>query len=202
MITDTFIVLLHGLGATPHTLLGVEKYLNWHGYHRTHKINYNTCKLSLEECIDTVSQKLEKVVSKDEEIIVIGQSMGGVVGNQLHTRGWKIDLLITIGSPLKGASVVKTLKENMPQKVQDILHKPLYEDLIKLLEEPMESPPHKYHCFTMAWPLMNFDGCVYVEEGKFEDEHHTHLPNSDHRTIFANPRLWWHVHKVIEDKIE
>ena len=96
---------------------------------------------------------------------------------------------------MKGASLVKSLKDTIPQVIQDILHKPMYEDL----SEPMVAPSHKYHCFTMAWPMSNFDGCVYVEEAKFEDEHHTHLPYSDHRTIFANPRLWWHVHKCIED---
>lgn len=39
-------------------------------------------------------------VNRSEEIILIGQSMGGVVANNLHTKGWKIKKAIYVGSPL------------------------------------------------------------------------------------------------------
>ena len=187
--TKPYVILLHGLGATPYTLLGIEKYLNWKGFTRTYKPSYPSGSHSLEDCVDIVNRDLEGVVSKDEKIIVIGQSMGGVIGNLLHTKGWNLEMLITIGSPLKGAMLLRTLKDTLPLKVQDALHKPMYDDLLKMIEEPLKEPPHNYHCFTMAWPMTNFDGCVYVEEAHFDKERHTHLPFSDHRTIFANPRL-------------
>jgi pimeloyl-ACP methyl ester carboxylesterase len=197
-MTDTFVLLLHGLGAHAETLLGIEKYLNWKGYKKTHKLTYLVDILPFEECLDHVSDELEKIITKNEKIIVIGQSMGGVFGSLLHTKGWDLELLITIGSPLKGAAFVKSLKKHLPQKVQDVLHKPMYDDLITMLDNPLTEPPHDYHCFTMAWPLTKFDGCVYIEEAHFDKEKHTHLQFADHRTIFANPRLWWHVHNRIK----
>lgn len=196
-----FVLLLHGLGATPYTLLGVEKYLNWKGFTRTHKLSYPSWTHNLEGCVDIISNDLEETVNKNEKIIVIGQSMGGVIGSLLHTRGWNLEMLITIGSPVKGAAIVRTLKNKLPQKVLNVIHKPMYDDLIKLLDEPIEEPPHNYHCLTMAWPMSKFDGCVYVEEAHFDKERHTHLPFADHRTIFANPRLWWHVHDKLVNNI-
>lgn len=198
-MNEPFILLLHGLGGYTESFIGLEKYLDWKGFKRVYKFHYLVDLLSFEECVDHVSDELEKIVKKDEKIIVIGQSMGGSIGSVLHTRGWNLDFLITIGSPLKGAALLKMLKKRLPNKIQDILHKPMYDDLITMIDEPLIEPPHEYHCFTMAWPLTKFDGCVYVDEAHFDKNKHTHLPFADHRTIFANPRLWWHVHNKLKD---
>ncbi len=53
-----------------------------------------------------------------------------------------------------------------------------------------EEPHHDYHTISMSWPFTDFDGCVYKDETIFTEEKHTHLKWADHRTIFANPRLW------------
>ena len=79
------------------------------------------------------------------------------------------------------------------------MYKPMYDDLILMLDNPLKEPSCNYHCITMAWPMLDFDGCVYKEEAYFNKKYHTHLPWSDHRTIFANPRLWYHVHNLIKE---
>lgn len=198
MSLSSFVVLLHGLGATPYTLIGLEKYLNWQGYSKSYKISYPSDKLNLQNSLDHVDLELQKLINKDtDKIIIIGQSMGGVIGGLMHTKGWDVEKLITIGSPLKGASLVKQLEDTLPMSIQNALYKPMYQDLVDMLDKPLETPPHDYHCITMAWPwpFSQFDGCVYIDEGRFCDQKHTHLYWADHRLVFANPRLWWHVHQ-------
>ena len=59
-------------------------------------------------------------------------------------------------------------------------------------------PDYKYHHITMSWPFTNNDGYVFVDEAKWDDENWTHLDWADHRSIFANPRLWVLVGKLVE----
>jgi hypothetical protein len=137
-------------------------------------------------------------LSKDEKVIVIGQSMGGVVGHILSSE-WNVSLLITIGSPLRGSKLLEKIDNNIHDRIKEAFHKPMYYDLIKMIKEPLGEPECKYHCITMSWPFSDFDGCIYVDEGHFDKDNHTHLKWADHRTIFVNPRLWYHVHKIIEE---
>lgn len=183
------VILLHGLGGRSGTMIPLEKYLNCYGFQTT-KLTYPWKTDDLETCIDHVAdQIIEKF--EDEEIIIIGQSMGGVIGSKLHTKNINIVDLVTIGSPVKGASILPKLRETLHQSIQDVFYKPLYEDLIDMLEdEDIQPPPHNYHCFTMSWPFSTFDGCVFADEARFDAENSTHLAWADHRSIFANPRLW------------
>lgn len=196
---NTFVLLLHGLGAHTESLFGIEKYLNHKGYKNTYKLSYLVDILNLTDCLEHINSELEKIIPKTKKIIVIGQSMGGVYGSLLHTKGWNIELLITIGSPLKGAYLVKYLKKTLPTMIQNYLYKPVYDDLIMLLDNPIIEPPHDYHCFSMAWPFSEFDGCVYIEEAYLNPKKHTHLNISDHRFIFGNPRLWNHIYNRLRE---
>ena len=72
--TTLFIILLHGLGAHPITMIGIEKYLNWHGYNNTINLSYPANTYNLIESIDFISAKLiEKSINCDSEIVIIGQ---------------------------------------------------------------------------------------------------------------------------------
>jgi len=98
-----------------------------------------------------VDYKLKKIVDKKEEIIVIGQSMGGVVGNSLHTKGWNIKLSISIGSPLHGAYLLRQFDNILPKMIRDYFYnkKPRVYDYLTT-KESTEEP---YHSISMAWPF-------------------------------------------------
>lgn len=196
---DITIILLHGLGSIPLTMIGIKNYLHYQGFDTIHNLSYPVDKLKLNESVSHINDQLEKLISKNDRIIIIGQSAGGVIGSLLHIFGWNIELLITIGSPLKGASLLRSLKNNIPESLQKILHKPMYDDLLQLLSQPISEPPHKCHCITMGWFYTEFDGCVYAEEAYFTKDSHTHIYFADHRVVFADPRLWDTVYKRILD---
>lgn len=145
---------------------------------------------------------MEKKIDKEQSVIVIGHSLGGLVGSRLHTKGWKIDLLITVGSPLKGAAILKYFNQIIPKIMQKPFMTPVKKNLYRMIDDIIDEPPHPYHCFTMSLPTSdNFDGCIFVNEARFKDEHHTHLPYADHWLIFVNPRLLTRIDKKIKSKL-
>lgn len=188
------IILLHGLGARPITMWFLENYLNRNGIENTYRMYYPVDELDLQGCVDYVDQKLpeETQLNKEEDsITIIGQSMGGCVGSLLHQKGWNIDLLITVGSPLRGTRFLQQCQNKLNTLVYNFLfNRKMYSDLLNMINNPLQAPPHPYFCFSMSWFMTNFDGCVYKDEARFSDQHHAHLNWTDHRTVFMDPRLF------------
>lgn len=192
------IFLLHGLGASPITLWPLEKYLNLvGGFTNTHRLLYPVDHVEFEFALNFVDQRMQKYANKEQEIILIGQSMGGLIANNLHKKGWKIKMAVYIGSPLHGANLLNQLDALLPTSIRNKLYKKAYGFL--MVKEKEDEPPHDYHTISMAWPFTEFDGCVYKSETILDKINHTHLPWADHRTIFANPRLWKTVNNLIKN---
>ncbi len=143
------IILLHGLGGfigpdfTALSLKPMKSYLEFNNYINVYIVKYPSDESSIDESLEHVDGELTKLVDKDtEEIIVIGQSMGGVIAFNLHTKGWNIKRSISIGSPLHGARLItqvegglkdgiqKTYDKtgNMYNYLKDMLHYPGYSD--------------------------------------------------------------------------
>lgn len=190
------------------TLWGLDATLRRTGdWDRVEIVEYPVDTQPFDACVDAVDEALVKCVgggARDVvELVVVGQSMGGVVGGALHTRGWRVALLVTIGSPVRGARLLDVLERALPAAVANALRKPVHAHLLELArgERACDVPPHPYHCITMSWPGTTFDGCVWQDEATYDDEHHTHLAWADHRTVFANPRLWWHVNSLVAEHV-
>lgn len=193
----TPIFLLHGLGAHTYTLAPLEWYLNHQGFSNTHKISYPVDTMDFDGSLDYVDRELLKIVDKDQEIVLIGQSMGGVISNNLHRKGWKIKNAVYIGSPLHGANLLNQLEAILPRCIRNALYKLPY-DYLKTKARDSE-PPHPYQTVTMGWAYSKFDGCVYQNEAILDPDRNTHLAWADHRTIFANPRLWILVNDLMQE---
>lgn len=195
---DTPILLLHGLGGRPFTLTPLELALRYFGYKTIHRPWYPADQF---EDIEKGLKKLDDILrniglKKEEPMVVIGASMGGVYANRLHERGWKILLGIYIGSPLNGAKLLSQLEQILPQCIQNALMKPPYQHLKKQSASP--TPPHPYRTITSGWAWSSFDGCVYSSDAVIDPEFNTHMAWMDHRTGFLNPRLWWTIAKLIQ----
>lgn len=192
----TPIFLLHGLGGHAITLSPLKKYLEYYGHKEIYNLSYPIDRMTLEESVDYVDDLMSKYVDKEKEIILIGQSMGGLISNNIHKKGWNVKYAIYIGSPLHGARLLNQLESILPTFIRDFMYKTPYESL---QDKPKDNePPHDYHCITMGWFGSDFDGCVYKDEGILDGEHHSHLKWADHRTIFMNPRLWVCVGNLLE----
>lgn len=208
---NTPIFLLHGLGSHPVTLYPLERYLNQKGYTNTYSISYNPDRSDIELSVLEVDRKmLLKADKLNEEIILIGQSMGGVVANHLHKEGWKIKKAIYIGSPLHGAKMTSIVENWVPNFLLNWFKSPAWESLSEKSKQFQETedkktfvekfePPHDYHTISMGWWNTEWDSRVFKDETMFNPDKHTHLDREDHCLIFMKPRLWELVHKLIDD---
>lgn len=193
------IILLHGLGANTLTMKPLEWFLKIkYKNHRIHNIGYRNNDIHYDEALSLLDKKLEEYISKENDNpIVIGQSMGGVMANNLHKKGWKVLKSITIGSPLHGARFLHQLKNKLPTFITNKLYKKSYQYLME--KDKDDEPPHDYHTITMSLPFSNeFDGCVYKDEGILDPNKNTHINWTDHRLVFGSPRLLHHVHQQIK----
>ena len=216
-MNNTPIILLHGLGGlignnfTKLSLYPLKKYLEFYKYNNVHIISYPSDELTIEKSIEFVSNEISNIINKEQDIIIIGQSMGGVIGFNMHIMGWKICLAISIGSPLHGARLItqveNRIKNNLWESVSKYITKIIKtQGHIQLQNKSIFNkrqcePPHKYKTISLGWFNYDFDGCVYKDEAIIDDKHNLHLKWSDHRTIFLNPRLWYHVHDIIDKEL-
>ena len=192
-MNNTPVFLLHGLGSHPWTLWPLQWYLmNVKHYVRVYCLSYPVDQLDWEDTLDYVDREMSRWANKtSESVILIGQSMGGVVSNHMHEKGWNVKQAIYIGSPLKGARILHRLNRWLPRAVRDLMFKKPYG--ILMTKDQETKPPHPFHTISLGWFWSDFDGCVFRDEATLDDTHHTHLACADHRTIFANPRLWKYV---------
>ncbi len=199
-LVKTPIFLLHGLGGHAITLLPLETWLNYSGYSNTHRLSYPVSKLSFDECLAFVDNAMSQVADKaTDEVILIGQSTGGVVANAMHRKNWRIKNAIYIGSPLHGARLLLQLRALLPHAVTEFFMKQPYDFLMsehKYIKYAIE-PNHPYHTISMGWGWSDFDGCVYKNETLFDMKNHTHLQWADHRLIIISPRLWTLIHQLL-----
>lgn len=194
------IFLLHGIGANGLSLRPLEKYLNLKEINNTCVLDYPIDVLTFDTCLDFVDKEMQKYANKrTENIIIIGHSMGGVLGNRLHTKGWNVDLAIYIAAPFHGANLINQLESILPIRIWNWMNKKPY-NYLKKKTEGFE-PPHLYHTITLGWGWSDFDGCVYASEAKFNEDNNTHFMWKDHRAPFYSIRLWDHIEKLIKNII-
>ena len=198
---STPVFLLHGLGGAWWSMWPMKKFLEFAGWTRVHLLSEELDSVATESDMDVlvaaVSASMEQFASKsDDRVILIGQSMGGVVFNRMHKDGWDVARAVYIGSPLHGASILALLESILAGPITNALKRRTY-DYLK--NKPVElPPPHDYVTVSMSWPLTDFDGCVFRDEATLDKDRHVHLSCADHRSVFFNPRLW----RVVRDALE
>lgn len=99
---------------------------------------------------------------------------------------------------MKGARFLGQL----PTRLYNFLHNlfPVYgeskgKDLVD--QKPEYNLPHKYHTISTSYVMTNFDGAVYVDETKIDENCHTHISCGDHRLIFIDIRLFRTVYDLL-----
>ena len=191
------IIMIHGISSGPITFFPLKTYLKNCGYQKLHCISYPVDTLSFNDSLDHVNKEIEKIIpSKKQEIILIGQSFGGNISNNLHKFGWNIQNAIYICSPLNGARIINNVGYYIPGIVSNLINKKAFDYLKD--KEKEDKPPHKFHTISFGWFGGTFDGCVYEDEAKLSEENHTHISWTDHRTGFIDHRLFDIVNNILE----
>jgi pimeloyl-ACP methyl ester carboxylesterase len=140
------VFILHGLGERTWTLSLFVWYLKLNNWPRVYTPHWpaNTC--LLEDCLDALDREMQTYANKSEPIMVIGNSMGGVMAYHLHTRDWNILVSVSVASPIKGSKLYKDLKSNLPSVIFNYFHQPGHLYLERTEQPP--APPHPW--FTLG----------------------------------------------------
>ena len=194
-------IFIHEMGGSPLAMIPLEKYLIYYGINNTYQIRYSSNNLGLEDAIINVNAEIEKIATKEfDELVILAQSLGGLIAIGLEKYGWNIRKCIFIACPLKGAMIINKLDENVNETILKWFYSPVIDDLRKLTNsELFDMPDFEYNTISTSWPFTDFDGYVYRDETTMNPEFHTHIPHSDHRFIFADPRLFRKVYEIINE---
>lgn len=204
---NTPIILLHGLGQDSITLglknsislMAVKSSLYMKGYKNIYNPYYNTLG-NLETSIKMADKAISEYVSKEDEIIVIGHSLGGIIALKLRENGWKLKYVITIASPLQGTVMISYVQNNLPNQLEwmeknipyitTMLKTPIWDDLIQLKKNPIAKPEHPVTTISTSLANTSFDGRVAISDTKLDgNDDHYHFNWSEHTAILADIRL-------------
>ena len=197
---NTNIFMIHGLGSHSITFYPLQLYLQKSGYTNIHGINYPVNTYTFQQSLEFVNNKiLEIIPNENTPIVVIGQSFGGLICNNLHRMGRNILKSICICSPLHGAKLVNTVEYYLPEFIKKFINRNPY-DYLKDKDKD-ELPPHDFHTISFGLFNSNFDRCVYKDEALLDANKHTHISWSSHMAGFIDLRLFRVVYNILEMKL-
>jgi pimeloyl-ACP methyl ester carboxylesterase len=197
----TPIIILHGLGNRAWTMILFEWYLNWCGYTNTFRPLYDANALPMNSSREVNRKLLDHFKGRQNHtVVIVGNSMGGVVGAEMHKFGWDVKLLITINSPLNGASFLHQLDGAFPTRLVEVCggDSTIYNYLRR--KPPAAIPPHPYKTISTNLPFMQFDGMVYQQDAMIEPKHHSIIPWGSHHTVVLDPRVYFEVVQIIKSQ--
>ena len=186
------IALIHGMMPIP--LPSVTLYpLSWYleSVAPTIRVEHSSGP-SITECVDEVKTQLMKY-SDVTEWVFVGHSLGGIIATRLSRMDEfkdKVKGVVCFGSPLKGASLA-----NVAKNIKPFEDNKMYSELADVNETPPDCP---YKTFSGSVAFSRFDGKVFEQESKFDEENHTKTW-STHSLLAISPTVWTETKKFIEE---
>ena len=152
-LENTPLFMFHGMGVNSATLWTLENYFKQKGI-KTYNINYPVSKLTFDECLQYLHDKVVELVGKETPINVIGHSFGGLLGINLHRTGLNIRLSMSLCSPLQSNFDIFKWGDKRVPVIMKWIHNPGYEHLRTKDVEVI--PPHDYLTYSAGmWKTHN-----------------------------------------------
>jgi len=134
------VILLHGMGRSPRSMLKIERALIKQSY-RVLNAGYSAITGNFEEILNQLLDKIKPWVNKGSPVHFIGHSFGGILirGILAQGFGWNYGRCVMLGSPNQGTSVAsymtshKLLKHFTPKVAQELIPE---SELLDRLPEP------------------------------------------------------------------
>ena len=188
------IFIIHGISGKIKSLEPLVDHLSKSGFNKVTILKYPIDD-DFADSINHIDKELEKHTDRFTDIILIGQSYGGVISNRLHTKGWRIKKAFYIVSPLNGSRLCRTFS-NLIYKLPNFMIEHIIDRYYRKSHKHLRDrhtnfpPPHDYMTISTGISMdKNFDGQVYKEETILEKNKHIHIPRSNHWFLFFDKRL-------------
>jgi hypothetical protein len=151
-------------------------------------------------CVMGLEASLAGMLNKSEPMVVIGNSMGGVLAYHLPQYGWNVQQAFYVASPLNGSSMLRWMANAekpesergsfWPRVAKEMVYAGPYEYLIKGHE--LAAPSHPYWTVTPRLDLAGIqsDGYVTVSDATLENDRDVALHHSGHFALAMDPRAW------------
>jgi len=141
---QTQVILLHGMGRSPRSMLKIERALKKQNY-RVLNIGYSARTNSFEQILERLVDKIKPWVDPELPVHFIGHSFGGILIRGILAQGfdWNYGRCVMLGSPNQGTSIATymtshtLLKHFTPRVAQELM--PDSELLEKLPEPEIET---------------------------------------------------------------
>jgi hypothetical protein len=135
---------------------------------------------------------------KRRGLLVVGLGLGGVAAMLLSSCGWNVLDAITLGSPLRSASLTSFLRRAAPALAGGEAFPLLFSDVQSATSGAAvfvcPSPAHRFCNVTFGLLDNFFVRSFWRAEHCVDDDHALHLTTPDHALSFASPFLWAQVH--------
>lgn len=190
------ILLLHGLGERTFTFYLFLEYLRQLDITNVVTPHWpaNTCQMP-DECVAQLESSTAGLLNKSEPMIVIGNSMGGVLAYHLPNYGWNVQKAFYVAAPLNGTYIVKQLREwERAGSINTGYARALVgKGAVDYLSSghDLQPPNHSYWTITPRLPYLSYtDSHILVEEGIIEDTRNVPITWSSHFALAIDGRAW------------
>lgn len=150
-------------------------------------------------CVLSLEKDLAGQLNKSEPLIVIGNSMGGVLAYHLPQFGWNVQKAFYVAAPLTGSAAIRwTTREVSRFMAESLVGAEPYVYLSEFHKIP--PPQHEYWTITPRLFTSDFDTHVWTEDSVLDPSRDLPIYFSSHFGLIADSRLWREIAgRIVED---
>jgi esterase/lipase len=197
------IILVHGIHCNANTLSPFKWTLNKAGYTNVKTITYlNSGKYSLNDSIESANYELNKIVTKKEPIVLVGQSLGGIVAHNMYKYNYNIIGGYYMVTPFNGSRLLQYyFNNNKFIEIYPKYNKQIFTDINELSKYNSLNEIYNFPIRTISGGIFDFDSKIFKDETILDKRYHKHIPFTTHGSVIYSPRVHYDLLKFLKYNI-
>ena len=187
------IFLIHGLmaNATLNFFL-LSRRLKNKGFKDIHALSYSSFTMDLETATKSCHKQILNVLHEDnstEPIVLLGNSIGGVIAYNLLNTDLNVRLLIMIASPIKGCRFLDGMWDSVKSTIRHLTPVPILRDLCNKEDRSIIEPSVPYYTITSSLPSdEHYDGAIHRDDAVIDEGRNFHISKCSHTFLAIDRR--------------
>lgn len=187
------IFLIHGFmaNATLNFFL-LSRRLKNKGFRDLHTLSYSSFTMDLETATQSCYKQILDTLHENrvtEPIILLGNSIGGVIAYNLLNTDLNVRLLIMIASPIKGCRLIDGMWDSVKSTIRHLAPVPILRDLCNKEDRSIIEPSVPYYTITSSLPSDDhYDGTIHRDDAVIDEKRNFHIPKCSHTFLAVDKR--------------